>query len=434
MTRKNNSRKGGATVRSAYFCTNSTRTENNVKQPKTVNKELSLDTNRNSALGFVLFLFLCAYSGISLAQDVEVGAARFDQYEPYLRGKRVALVCNHTSRVGQRMLYDTLRERGINLVRLFTPEHGLDGVADAGERVKSMGGNGALPEVVSLYDHNKRLPLERLKGVEVVLFDLQDVGVRCYTYISTMHYVMEACASAGVPLVVLDRPNPNGHFVDGPMLQPQYKSFVGMHPVPWVHGMTVGEYARMLIGEQWIDNAARLSLRVVPCASYTHTTHYAPPVPPSPNLPNLLAILLYPSLAFFEGTNQSVGRGTDLPFQIVGSPKNTAEGFSFIPEARKGAKNPPYKGDTCYGINLSCEPIDSFYTNPHIRLSYLQTMRKRTRGRFFIKFFDQLAGTTALRLALEEQKSESRIRNDWKPDLERFKAIRKKYLLYPDFE
>ena len=381
----------------------------------------------------VLLFLLSAFPKISIAQELEVGAARFSAYEKFVKGKKVALVCNHTSRVGERMLYDTLRDRGINLVRLFTPEHGLEGIADAGERVKGNKRQTHFPEIVSLYDHKKHLPTEKLSGVDVLLFDLQDVGVRCYTYISTMHYAMEACAAVGIPFVVLDRPNPNGHFVDGTVLDLKYKSFVGMHPVPWVHGMTVGEYARMIVGEKWLSKGSKLHLEVIPCKGYTHSTRYVPPVPPSPNLPNLLSILLYPSLAFFEGTTQSVGRGTDYPFQVVGSPKNKAEGFRFVPESRQGAKKPPFMGDTCYGINLTNEALDSFYTHPRIRLTYLTTVKKQCSGRYFSKFFDQLAGTTALRIALEQGKSEEDIRAMWQPALARFMKVRKKYLLYEDF-
>lgn len=389
---------------------------------------------RNRVGGYGLLLFLFALPLLGMAEELKVGAACFEKYEKLLQGKRVALVCNHTSRVGERMLYDTLRERGIKLVRLFTPEHGLEGIADAGERVRSSKSRKDFPEIVSLYDHNKRLPLDKLKGIDIVLFDLQDVGVRCYTYISTMHYVMEACAQSNVPFVVLDRPNPNGYFVDGTVLELKYKSFVGMHPVPWVHGLTVGEYARMIVGEEWLGESLKLQLTVIPCEGYTHRTRYVPPVAPSPNLPNLLSILLYPSLAFFEGTTQSVGRGTDYPFQVVGSPKNVAEGFAFVPESRLGAKQPPFMGDTCYGINLTHEGLDSLYTNPRIRLNYLIEMRKRCTGRYFIKFFDQLAGTSALRIALEQGKTESEIRESWLPALARFKKVRKKYLLYEDFE
>lgn len=399
-----------------------------------MNTQFKYGIGRSSIQKFVLLLFLCALSGIVGAQELKVGAACFEKYEKLLHGKRVALVCNHTSRVGERMLYDTLRERGVNLVRLFTPEHGLEGVADAGERVKSHKQVAHLPEVISLYDHNKRLPIAKLKGVDLVLFDLQDVGVRCYTYISTMHYVMEACAEAAVPFIVLDRPNPNGHFVDGTVLELRYKSFVGMHPVPWVHGMTVGEFARMIVGEGWLTKGGQLHLEVVPCEGYTHTTRYVPPVAPSPNLPNLRSILLYPSLAFFEGTTQSVGRGTEFPFQVVGSPKNSATGFSFIPQSRLGAKKPPFMGDTCYGLNLTGEAIDSFYTHPRIRLTYLSAMQNQCSERFFIKFFDQLAGTPSLRTALEQGKTEVEIRKSWLPTLARFKKIRKKYLLYEDFE
>lgn len=387
------------------------------------------------ALLFCLFLPL-----YGRAQEVLVGAARFEVYEPWLVKKRVGIVCNHTARVGERLLFDTLRARGVSVVRLFTPEHGLEGIADAGERVKSTASQHNLPEVVSLYDHNKRPPLDKIKDLDIILFDLQDVGVRCYTYISSLQYVMEACLQAKKRLVILDRPNPNGHFVDGPMRGAKYKSFVGMHPVPWVHGMTVGEFARMIVGEGWLPgDAKQLKLEVVTCEHYTHATPYTPPVPPSPNLPNLRAVLLYPSLAFFEGTTQSVGRGTAIPFQCVGSPKNLAQGkdkrwFSFVPESRPGAKKPPYLGQTCHGLDLSRLDTDSLYRQGRIDLSYLQTMAREAQGTFFIKFFDQLAGTPQLRADMQAGKTEKEIRAAWKPSLTVFKQTRKKYLLYPDFE
>ncbi|MGP1362473.1 MAG: exo-beta-N-acetylmuramidase NamZ family protein [Bacteroides sp.] len=370
-----------------------------------------------------------------VAAEVVVGAARFGDYLPQLKNKRVGLVCNHTSRIGETtMLWDTLQALDVKLVRLFTPEHGLEGLADAGECIKGVAKTSKLPEVVSLYNHTKRPPLEKVRDLDIVLFDLQDVGVRCYTYISTMHNVMEVCARAGVPFMVLDRPNPNGHYVDGPVLSLQYKSFVGMHPVAWVHGMTVGEFARMIVGEGWLGKGARLKLEIVPCEGYTHTTQYIPRVSPSPNLPNIRSILLYPSLAFFEGTTQSVGRGTDFPFQVVGSPRNKRESYFFVPVSRVGAKQPLYCGDTCYGINLRSVAIDSFYTNPGIRFSYLFAMRRVCTSNFFIKFFNQLAGTPALRMAIEQGKTEHEIRETWTRDLVQFKKVRKKYLLYEDFE
>lgn len=386
----------------------------------------------------LLFCFFLPFT--TLAQEVVVGAARFEIYQSWLVNKRVGLVCNHTSRVGERLLFDTLRARGVSVVRLFTPEHGLEGVADAGERVKSTAKQHDLPEVVSLYDHDKRPPLSKIKDLDVILFDLQDVGVRCYTYISTLQYVMEACLEAKKQLVVLDRPNPNGHFVDGPLRGAKYKSFVGMHPVPWVHGMTVGEFARMIVGEGWLPpHPDKLQLEVVACANYTHSTPYAPPVPPSPNLPNLRAVLLYPSLAFFEGTTQSVGRGTVIPFQCVGSPTQRhakathGRWFSFVPESRPGAKKPPYLGQKCHGLDLSSLDTDSLYAQGHIDLSYLQTMLEGAQGTFFIKFFDQLAGTPQLRADLLAGKKEKDIRAAWQPALNTFKQTRKKYLLYPDF-
>ncbi len=383
--------------------------------------------------GLLLFLFSCLVVQV-FAAPVLVGAARFEAYEPFLVGRCVGLVCNHTSRVGERQLWDTLQKRGITLVRLFTPEHGLEGIADAGEHVRNQKAKRELPEVVSLYGAQKRPPKEKLQDLDILLFDLQDVGVRCYTYLSTLHYVMEACAQTGCELIVLDRPNPNGHFVDGPTLSMRYRSFVGMHPVPWVHGMTVGEYARMIRTEGWLKDSLLPPLRVVRCEYYTHTTRYEPPVPPSPNLPTLRAILLYPSLAFFEGTNQSVGRGTETPFEVVGSPQNRKQGFFFIPKSRPGAKHPPHIHKRCYGLDLRNVSTDSLYRSARIRLSYLKEMYKACGGKFFQKFFTQLAGTTTLRTAIERDDSEDAIRATWQSDLKAFKQIRAKYLLYTDFD
>lgn len=374
----------------------------------------------------------CRAAGSRVDKPILTGAERMDAYVPRLLHKRVALVCNHTSRVRGRRLVDTLLSRGVDVVRLFTPEHGLQGSADAGAAVDhSRDARTGIP-VVSLYGKGRKPTAEQLEGVDRVVFDMQDVGVRCYTYASTMHYVMEACAGLGIPLVVLDRPNPNGYFVDGPVLQLKYRSFVGMHPVPWVHGMTLGELARMINGEGWLQAGARCDLTVIPCANYTHARRYVVPVAPSPNLPNQKAILLYPTLALLEGTTLSVGRGTDWPFQVAGAPTLEEGDFNFIPSSRPGAHNPLHEGETCHGLYLLALPDSVIYAEKGILIPILQRLyaMHQTGKKFFTPFFEKLAGTPFLRSQLEGSASPSEIRAAWRADIELFMARRKPYLLY----
>lgn len=367
------------------------------------------------------------------APPIAVGAERLEDYLPLLAGRRVGVLCNHTSRVGSTHLVDTLLVRRVEVVRLFTPEHGLRGNADAGEVVRSGVDSVTGLPVVSLYGRSKKPTPQQLKGIDVMLFDLQDVGVRCYTYLSTLHYMMEACAELGLPLVVLDRPNPNGHMLDGPVLQPKYRSFVGMHPIPWAHGMTLGELARMINGEGWLENGLKCSLRVVPCQNYWHSRPYALPVPPSPNLPTQKSVLLYPTLAFLEGTTLSVGRGTDMPFEIAGGPFLERCDFQFTPEPKPGAKNPPHKGVRCYGFDIRELPDTVIRAESGIMLFLLQRLLEaQQEGKpFFIPFFDRLAGTPRLRQQLLAGASPDEIRKEWQPELEAFKILREKYLLYP---
>lgn len=368
------------------------------------------------------------------------GAERFDQYLDKLKGKNIGMVVNQTSLVGtpykETHLVDSLVKLKIAVKKIYTPEHGFRGTADAGEKIKSgVDEKTGLP-IVSLYGNNKKPTPENLEGVDIILFDVQDVGARFYTYISTMHYVMEACAENNKELIVLDRPNPNGFYVDGPVLDTAHRSFVGMHPVPVVHGMTIGEYAQMLNGEKWLKNGVQCKLTVIPCANYDHNILYKVRMKPSPNLPNMTAIYLYPSLCFFEGTPLSLGRGTDKPFQVIGHPDVASQGFSFTPQSMEGAKEPPLKGKLCYGIDLSALRKDYFQARKSINIEWLIEFYKKfpDKSKFFTPFFTKLAGTTQLQKQIEAGKSEEEIRASWMVGIEQFKAIRKRYLLYQDFE
>ncbi|MCJ8164910.1 DUF1343 domain-containing protein [Pontibacter sp. E15-1] len=363
------------------------------------------------------------------AKPLQTGAEQVELYLPQLKGKRVGLIVNQTSVVGQTHLVDTLLSRGVDVVTIFAPEHGFRGEADAGAHVKDAKDIRTGLPIVSLYGKNKKPSAEQLKNLDVLVFDIQDVGVRFYTYISTMHYVMEAAAENKKPILVLDRPNPNGHYVDGPVLEKAHQSFVGMHPIPIVHGLTVGELAEMINGEKWLEGQRQADLTVVPVANYTHNTAYILPVKPSPNLPNAQAITLYPSLCLFEGTNVSVGRGTPTPFQVIGSPYYTDKGYSFTPESTPGATNPPYKGQVCYGMNLTAPAKAQPFT-----LAYLLKMYKQSteQDKFFNSFFEKLAGTAQLREQIKAGKSEAEIRASWEPALSDYKNLRKQYLLYPE--
>ncbi|MEO8066392.1 MAG: DUF1343 domain-containing protein [Flavobacteriales bacterium] len=366
---------------------------------------------------------------------IVVAAERTSEYVPGLLGKRVAVVTNHTGRIKETLLVDSLLSLRVNVVKVFSPEHGFRGDADAGAHVADTRDPKTGLAVISLYGEGKKPTPKAMEDVDVVLFDLQDVGVRCYTYISTLHYVMEACAEQHKPLIVLDRPNPNGFFVDGPVLRKQYASFVGLHPVPLVHGMTIGEYAGMINGEEWLKDGAQCPLTVIHCTGYDHTTYYSLPVKPSPNLPDMSAVYLYPSLVLFEGTPVSVGRGTGKPFQCIGLPDGTLGNYTFTPRAMPGATDPPYKGTECRGMDL--EEYGTFYSrmNQAISLQWLIGFSKQAAEKkaFFSSFFDQLAGSPDLRGLLLDGADELRIRAAWQPGLAEFMKVRAKYLLYPDF-
>jgi len=387
---------------------------------------------------YILAIALLIGNSIYAQQDkLQVGADQTDQYIPFLSHKRIAVVANHSSTIGSVHLVDSLMSLKLKVKRIFCPEHGLRGEGDAGEIIKNQVDLKTNLPVISLYGTRKKPSAKDLKGIDVIIFDMQDVGVRFYTYISTMHYVMEACAEQGITLIILDRPNPNGFYVDGPVLDTAYHSFVGMHPVPLVHGMTIGEFALMINGEKWLKNGVQCNIKVIPCKNYDHKTMYQLPVRPSPNLPNQTAVLLYPSLGFFEGTCISVGRGTDYPFQIFGHPSLPKTGYSFIPVEKIGAsKNPPYKNQECNGFDLREYSIKYFQDNPNINLEWLIFAYKMfgDKKTFFNNFFVNLSGTPELKRQIEQGLDAETISKSWRKPLKEFEKIREKYLLYPDFE
>ncbi|MEX2564776.1 MAG: DUF1343 domain-containing protein [Cyclobacteriaceae bacterium] len=359
------------------------------------------------------------------------GADRMDAYLSHLNGKRVALAVNQTSVLTQKdhlHLVDFLLEAGINVKKVFVPEHGFRGEADAGEKVENEIDPKTGLSLVSLYGNSKKPSVEALSDVDIVIFDIQDVGIRFYTFISTLHYLMEACAEQGKKLMVLDRPNPNGDYVDGPVLKPGYESFVGMHPIPVVHGLTVGELARMINEEGWLKNSVKADLEIITVANWNHDMFYSLPIKPSPNLPNDLSIRLYPSLCFFEGTKISLGRGTPFPFQVYGYPDPDFGDFTFTPKSIDGmAKNPPLQDTLCFGKDLRNEPQSHRFTLKYL----LETFRiAGDESHFFNNFFDKLAGTDQLRKDILAGKSEAEIRASWNADLEKYKSLRAKYLLY----
>ena len=388
-----------------------------------------------------MLLFLTCFIQLVQAQQysnkIITGAEQLDTYLPLLKGKKVALLVNQTSVIKKTHLVDTLIASGIDIVKIFAPEHGFRGTADAGEKVKNGVDVKTGITIASMYGANKKPSKESMQGIEYVIFDIQDVGARFYTYISSLQYMMEACAEANVPLLVLDRPNPNGFYVDGPVLEPKYKSFVGMQSIPVVHGMTVGEYAQMLNGEGWLANKKKCSLKVIACKQYNHSMLYNLPIPPSPNLKSPSAVLLYPSLCLFEGTIVSVGRGTETPFEVWGHPDFKDNGFSFKPVSKEGAKNPPFENKTCYGADLRLSPKDILkITEGKMNLSFIRNAYSLCKDKptFFNSFFEKLAGTATLKSQLMQNKSDADIRKSWAAGLTKFKKIRKKYLLYPDFE
>jgi uncharacterized protein YbbC (DUF1343 family) len=360
------------------------------------------------------------------------GANQIDQYRSLLDGKSVAVLANQTSMIGSTHLVDTLISLGVNIKVIFAPEHGFRNLADAGELIS----DGKDPEtgipLISLYGSHLKPTTQDLAGIDVVIFDIQDVGTRFYTYISTLHYLLEACAENNVKCLVLDRPNPNGFYFDGNILDTAYRSFVGMDQVPVVHGMTVGEYAGMLNGEGMLNGGLKCELTVIRCRDYAHSTYYELPVKPSPNLPNQNSVYLYPSICFFEGTALSLGRGTSFPFQVFGGPLMPDRGFNFTPQSVPGAKNPPLLGVKCFGTDLRDATEKKLVPKPEINLDWIINAYNDfpDKDKFFIPYFDVLAGGPILREQIQKGMTSGEIKETWKDGLERFGKIREKYLLY----
>ena len=374
------------------------------------------------------------YGDTSLAfidKDHYVSAAmQLENYLPLIEGKRVGIVGNQTSIIGETHLVDTLLSLGIDIRQIYTPEHGFRGTADAGAKVNSGKDEKTNLPIVSLYGKNKKPTPEMLQGVDIILFDLQDVGVRFYTYISTMTYVMEAAAENDIPVIVLDRPNPNGFYIDGPVLKPENQSFVGMHQVPVVYGMTIGEYAWMVNDEGWLKNGVTCDLTVITMREYHRNAIYELPVRPSPNLPNWESVYLYPTLCFFEGTIVSVGRGTETPFQIYGHPDMRGS-YTFTPKSTNGASKPLLEGQRCRGENLVEYALDYAHNHNQLHLEWVtETYQQLQDKGFFNNFFVKLSGDPQLQRDIENGKSADEIRASWQKDLNAFKAIRAKYLMY----
>ncbi len=394
----------------------------------------------------ILLIIICSiniYSqniennSISNFINIRVGAERTNYYLNWVKGKNVAIVANQTSTIGKTHIVDTLLSLKVNIVKIFCPEHGFRGEAEAGAYIYSdIDYRTGIP-IISLFGSTKKPSLNSLDDVDIVVFDIQDVGARFYTYISTLHYVMEACAEKNKQLLVFDRPNPNGYFIDGPVLKRNFKSFVGMHPVPISHGMTIGEYAKMINGEMWLCDSIKCNLTIIPVLNYTHFYRYKLPIAPSPNLQTMQAIYLYPSLCLFEGTAMSIGRGTNKPFEVLGHPTLPIGNFTFIPMSIHGkSENPIYKDKVNTGFDLSEYANVFLKENNEINLFWIIDMYNNfeNKNEFFNNFFDKLAGDSLLRYQIINGMTENQIKNSWKPEIAKFKQIRKKYLLYPDFE
>jgi uncharacterized protein YbbC (DUF1343 family) len=385
----------------------------------------------------VILSFLIVMAGVACSSDrkydtLQTGAALTQEYLPLLQGKTIAVVANQTSVIGDRHLVDTLLSLDVDIRLIFAPEHGFRDLADAGAVITSGPDPVTGINVTSLYGMKKKPLPEDLEGIDAVLYDVQDVGTRFYTYLTTMCYVMEACAENGKSFIILDRPNPNGYYVDGPVLDTAYRSFVGIHPVPVVHGMTLGEYAGMVNGEGWLAGGISCDLKVIRCNNYTHSTLYELPVIPSPNLPNMNSIYLYPSLCFAEGTVLSCGRGTEFPFQVLGAPEMPDTGFSFTPHPSFGSSDPRYNGMLCYGIDLRNAIEDSIVPRPAMNLEWIIDAYNAypDKEKFFTGYFDTLAGSSTLREQIISGMDADEIRQTWQEQLNRFSGIRAKYLLY----
>ncbi|WP_026966079.1 exo-beta-N-acetylmuramidase NamZ family protein [Algoriphagus terrigena] len=389
-------------------------------------------TKNSFLIYFLAFsLTLCSAQFSFSQQPILTGAEQSELYLPLLEGKKVGVVGNQTSIMPQsanKHVVDFLLEKGIQVKKVFVPEHGFRGTADAGEKVdNSIDQKTGIP-IVSLYGNNKKPSAAQIADLDVVIFDLQDVGTRFYTYISTMHYVMEACAEQGKKVIIFDRPNPNGAYIDGPMLKPGFESFVGMHNIPIVHGLTVGELAQMINGEKWLKGGLTVDLEVIPVANWTHSMPYNLPVKPSPNLPSDLSIKLYPSTCLFEGTVVSLGRGTYFPFQVYGYPDPKFGDFTFTPVSIDGmSKTPPLQDELCYGVDLRGESMDHHFTLKYLLDAYGKSGMKE---KFFNNYFNTLVGTDELKKQILTGKSEAEIRESWKAGLDAYKTKRDKYLIY----
>ncbi|MFK7952454.1 MAG: exo-beta-N-acetylmuramidase NamZ domain-containing protein [Ekhidna sp.] len=378
-------------------------------------------------LCMVAFLLGCDNSAQQKITYPIPGAYQIQEYLPSLEGKKVGLTVNHSSLIEETHLTDTLLRLGVDIAKVYAPEHGFKGTASDGVEIQYEKDQGDF-ELISIYGKSKKPSSSQLEGIDIMLFDMQDVGTRFFTYISSMHYVMEACAENNIPVIILDRPNPNGSYVDGPVLDTAFQSFVGMHQIPIVHGMTIGELALMIHGEGWLENRIKVELSVIPIKNWDHQTSYALPVKPSPNLPDDLSISLYPSLCLFEGTIMSVGRGTDYAFQHIGHPDYPDTTYSFTPVSREGAKWPPLEDIKCYGKSWK-------NTTPQYRFSLqplIEAYSIMNRDDFFNDYFKRLAGNDVLEQQIKQGMSETEIRVTWQDDLDQFKLKRNKYLLYDE--
>ena len=398
------------------------------------------------SISLILILFALKVNSQGITQidndpktinDVKVGADRTTEYLPLLKGKSVAIVANQSSNIKKTHLVDSLISLGVTVKKVFCPEHGFRGTEDAGEKVANTKDPKTGLTIISLYGKNNKKPKpEDLKDIDVVVFDIQDVGVRFYTYLSTLHYVMEACAENNKQLIVLDRPNPNGYYIDGPVMEDAYKSFLGLHPVPIVYGMTIGEYAQMINGEGWLKDGEKCNLKVISIVGYDHTDLFELPVRPSPNLPNMASVYMYPSLGLFEGTVVSLGRGTDLPFQVIGHPTLQKANYKFTPKPMPGASDPKYKGQVCNGYNLTSFGTEYMKDYKKIYLYWLIGIYANTpdKATFFDDNFNYHAGNATLQKQIKDGISEDAIHKSWEEGIKKFKVVRKKYLLYKDFE
>ncbi len=440
----------------AFFSCGSTNTETNEGDDGTLNtiievgKAVTEDANRDKKRAekkSETTLEVGSVEELTNKKNTAIpGAHRYMEYLDLLRTKNIGIVANqtsivtvqerlyltdgtHTTETKTQHLVDFLSTENITITSVFAPEHGFRGTADAGELVKDGIDTKTGIPIISLYGNNKKPSKAQLDGIDMLVFDIQDVGARFYTYISTLHYVMEACAEQGIPLLILDRPNPNGHYIDGPILEPAHKSFVGMHPVPVVHGMTIGEYAQMINGEKWLANGVTCTITVIKNEEYTHKTEYSLPVKPSPNLPNDVSISLYPSLCFFEGTFVSAGRGTDMQFQVFGAPSLPERfyEFTFTPQSNEGAKNPKFKGEVCRGKDLRNYPKMDKINLDWLIEAYVANGKKKD---FFTSFFTTLAGTKTLQDQIEKGFTAREIRKTWLDGLKGYEKMRGKYLLY----